>query len=41
MIKIGFTKQSEKQSQKKDSADTKKKGVLETLKEHAKVLKDD
>jgi len=41
MIKIGFTKQAEKQSQKADSADIKKKGVLERLKKHADILKDD
>jgi len=41
MIKIGFTKEAEKQAQKTESAPTKKKGLLERLKKDADTLKDD
>jgi len=41
MIKIGFTKEAEKQAQKTKSAEPKKKGMLERLKKHSDILKDD
>jgi len=41
MIKIGFTKDAEKQSQKTKIEPDKKKGMLERFKKHAEVLKDD